>query len=101
MKKLFFYFHIIGKYQLVQDINQLLKVRREKLANLQAEGKDPFQIVKYDQTHHTKDIRDNFEALEFIAPVDAEGKAVVVPLSEVPADKVDVVMVKLLDPLAS
>ena len=34
-----------------QDINQLLKVRREKLANLQAAGKDPFQITKYDVTH--------------------------------------------------
>ena len=36
-----------------QDINQLLKVRREKLANLQEAGKDPFQITKYAQTHHT------------------------------------------------
>lgn len=36
-----------------QDISQLEKVRREKLAQLQAEGKDPFQITKYDQTHHT------------------------------------------------
>ena len=35
-----------------QDIGQLLKVRREKLANLQAAGKDPFVITKYDQTHH-------------------------------------------------
>jgi len=35
-----------------QDINQLLKVRREKLANLQEAGKDPFEITKYDQTHH-------------------------------------------------
>ena len=38
-----------------QDVNQLLKVRREKLAALQAAGKDPFQITKYDQTHHTSD----------------------------------------------
>ena len=36
-----------------QDINQLLKVRREKLANLQEAGQDPFQITKYDVTHHT------------------------------------------------
>ena len=36
-----------------QDINQLRKVRREKLANLQEAGKDPFQITKYDQTHHS------------------------------------------------
>lgn len=47
-----------------EDINQLLQVRREKLANLQAEGKDPFQITKFDVTHHTSDIKDNFEELE-------------------------------------
>ena len=47
-----------------QDIHQLLKVRREKLANLQAAGKDPFQITKYDVTHHSAEIKDNFETLE-------------------------------------
>ena len=47
-----------------QDINQLLKVRREKLAALQEAGKDPFQITKYDVTHHSTDIKDNFETLE-------------------------------------
>ncbi|HOO27987.1 MAG TPA: lysine--tRNA ligase, partial [Lachnospiraceae bacterium] len=47
-----------------QDIHQLLKVRREKLANLQAEGKDPFRITKYDVTIHSQDIKDGFEALE-------------------------------------
>ena len=47
-----------------QDINQLLKVRREKLANLQAAGKDPFQITKYDVTHHSRDIKENFHELE-------------------------------------
>ena len=47
-----------------QDINQLLKVRREKLANLQEAGKDPFQITKYDVTHHSTDIKENFEALQ-------------------------------------
>ena len=47
-----------------QDINQLLKVRREKLADLQANGKDPFQIMKYDVTCHSADIKDNFEAME-------------------------------------
>ena len=46
-----------------QDISQLEKVRREKLAQLQAEGKDPFQITKYDQTHHTKEILDHFDEL--------------------------------------
>ena len=47
-----------------QDIHQLLKVRREKLANLQEAGKDPFQITKYDVTHHSQEIKDNFETLE-------------------------------------
>ena len=47
-----------------QDINQLLKVRREKLANLQAAGKDPFQITKYDVTHHSTEARTQYEAHE-------------------------------------
>ena len=53
-----------------QDISQLEKVRREKLAQLQAEGKDPFQITKYDQTHHTKEILDHFD--EFAGELDEE-----------------------------
>ena len=47
-----------------QDINQLLKVRREKLAELQAAGKDPFVITKYDQTHHTDEAKALYEKLE-------------------------------------
>lgn len=47
-----------------QDINQLLKVRREKLAALQEAGRDPFQITKYAVTHHSQEIRDHFDALE-------------------------------------
>ena len=50
--------------QKAQDVSQLQKVRREKLAELQAAGKDPFVIVKYDQTHHSAQIRDSFEELE-------------------------------------
>ena len=46
------------------DVNQLLKVRREKLADLQERGKDPFQITKYDVTNHTAEIKDNFEKFE-------------------------------------
>ncbi len=46
------------------DLNQLRKVRREKLAELQQNGKDPFVITKYDQTHHSQEIKDNFEELE-------------------------------------
>ena len=45
----------------VQDINQLLKVRREKLAELQEAGKDPFTITKYDVTHHSQEIKDQFD----------------------------------------
>lgn len=47
-----------------QDINQLLKVRREKLAELQENGKDPFRITKFDVTHHSADIKEDYEALE-------------------------------------
>ena len=47
-----------------QDVNQLLKVRREKLAALQEAGKDPFQITKFDVTHHSQEVKDNFDALE-------------------------------------
>ncbi len=46
------------------DVNQLLKVRREKLQDLQERGKDPFQITKYDVTHHSMEIKDNFDTLE-------------------------------------
>ncbi len=47
-----------------QDINQLLKVRREKLAALQENDKDPFKITKYDVTHHSLEIKDGFGSLE-------------------------------------
>ena len=50
--------------QKTQDVSQLQKVRREKLAELQAAGNDPFVIVKYDQTHHTAQIRDNYDEFE-------------------------------------
>ena len=47
-----------------QDLNQLRKVRREKLEELQQNGKDPFVITKYDQTHHSQEIKDNYDGLE-------------------------------------
>ena len=56
------------------DINQLLKVRREKLAALQEAGKDPFVITKYDVTYHTQEIKDNFDALECVH--DEDGKLI-------------------------
>jgi len=47
-----------------QDLNQILKARREKLAALQEAGKDPFVITKFDQTHHSQEIKDNYDELE-------------------------------------
>ncbi len=57
--------------QNTQDVSQLEKVRRDKLAALQAEGKDPFQITTYDQTHHTKEIVEHFD--ELCGKLDEEG----------------------------
>ncbi|MFW5672404.1 MAG: lysine--tRNA ligase, partial [Acetivibrio ethanolgignens] len=54
----------MGENNQQQDINQLLKVRRDKLKELQERGKDPFQITKYDVTHHSTEIKDNFNELE-------------------------------------
>ena len=61
-----------------QDLNQLLKVRREKLADLQAAGKDPFQITKYNQTHHSAEVKELYNAHEAKilagrAPLNTEG----------------------------
>ena len=50
--------------QKTQDVSQLQKVRRDKLAELQAAGNDPFLIVKYDQTHHSEQIKEHFDELE-------------------------------------
>lgn len=47
-----------------QDLNEILKVRRAKLADLQERGKDPFQIMKYDVSHHSMEVKNNFEELE-------------------------------------
>lgn len=47
-----------------QDVNELIRVRREKLAQLQADGKDPFRVTKYDVTHHSIEIKDHFEEME-------------------------------------
>ncbi len=53
-----------GKGEQQQDTKQLLKVRREKLENLQADGRDPFKITKFDQTHHTEEAKAVYEAHE-------------------------------------
>ena len=47
-----------------QDINQLLKIKREKLAALQEAGKDPFKITKFDVTAHSRDIKENYGQME-------------------------------------
>ncbi len=47
-----------------QDLSDILRIRREKLAELQGAGEDPFEITKYDQTHHSEEIKENFESLE-------------------------------------
>lgn len=48
----------------VQNTNELLQIRRDKLRELQEAGRDPFKITKYDVTHHSEEIRSGFEALE-------------------------------------
>ena len=53
-----------NKPQTQQDLNQLLKVRREKLAALQEAGNDPFEITKYDQTHHSDEVKELYTAHE-------------------------------------
>ena len=52
------------KNEQAQDINQLLKIRRDKLKELQENGKDPFTITKYDVTHHSQEIKDQFDEVE-------------------------------------
>lgn len=52
------------KPQQEQDVNQLLKIRREKLENLQAEGRDPFAVTKYEVSHHSMEIKENYDSLE-------------------------------------
>ena len=47
-----------------QDLNEILRLRREKFENFKAEGKDPFVITKYDVTHHSQEVKDNFDELE-------------------------------------
>ncbi|SER89449.1 lysine--tRNA ligase [Lachnobacterium bovis] len=70
-----------------QDINQLLQVRRDKLKDLQERGLDPFQVTKFDVTHHSVDVKNNYEELQFEAPVDENGKSIVVPVEDFPEGK--------------
>ncbi|MCD8157375.1 MAG: lysine--tRNA ligase [Clostridiales bacterium] len=54
----------VNKEKTAEELNELLKIRREKLATLQSMDKDPFHIIKAEATHHSKEIKDNFETLE-------------------------------------
>jgi lysyl-tRNA synthetase class 2 len=71
-----------------QDVGRLRQVRRDKLKELQDAGKDPFQIVKYDQTHHTQEIRDNAEKLETVLEVGEDGKTITPSREDIPAEKI-------------
>jgi len=70
-----------------EDIGHLIQVRMDKLKALQDAGKDPFTIVRYDQTHHSSDIREHFDELETTLPIDAEGKTIHPAWDEIPAEK--------------
>ena len=59
-----------------QDGNEIVKLRRQKLFDLQAEGKDPFRVTKFDQTHHSIDVRNNFDSLEVVPKHDDEGHTI-------------------------
>ncbi|SEP69959.1 lysine--tRNA ligase [Butyrivibrio sp. TB] len=71
-----------------QDVGRLRQVRRDKLKELQDAGKDPFQIVKYDQTHHTQEIRDNAKKLETVLEVGEDGKTITPSREDIPAEKI-------------
>ena len=71
-----------------QDGNEIVKLRRQKLFDLQAEGKDPFRVTKFDQTHHSIDVRNNFDSLEVVPKHDDEGHTIVPSLDELPDGKV-------------
>ncbi|MCR5675060.1 MAG: lysine--tRNA ligase [Lachnospiraceae bacterium] len=70
-----------------EDIGHLVQVRRDKLAELQAAGRDPFQIVKYDQTHHSEEIRANADRLETVMKTDENGKNIIPAWDEIPEEK--------------
>ena len=77
-----------AKPQTEAEIGRLLQVRRDKLKELQDAGKDPFQIVKYDQSHHTQEIRDNADKLETILEVGEDGRTITPAKGDIPADKI-------------
>ena len=70
-----------------REISEQAQIRRDKLAALQSAGEDPFRIVTYDQTHHTKEVRERFDELEVVPETDAEGKQIIPAFDEVPQEK--------------
>ena len=70
-----------------REISEQAQIRRDKLAALQSAGEDPFRIVTYDQTHHTKEVRERFDELEVMPETDAEGKQIIPAFDEVPEEK--------------
>ena len=70
-----------------EDIGHLVQVRRDKLKELQEAGKDPFRIVKYNQTHHSEEIREKADTLETVLATDENGKNIIPAWDEIPADK--------------
>lgn len=70
-----------------QDISEQAQIRRDKLAALQSRGDDPFRIVTYDQTHHSKEVRERFDELEVVPDTDGEGKQIIPAYEEVPQEK--------------
>ena len=79
-----------------QDVNQLRQVRRDKLAELQAAGKDPFQITKFDVTYHTQEIKDKFDEIETVLKQDEEGKNIVPSFDEIPEERIVVIAGRLM-----
>ncbi|MCR4762646.1 MAG: lysine--tRNA ligase [Lachnospiraceae bacterium] len=70
-----------------EDIGHLIQIRRDKLKALQDAGRDPFEIVKFDQRQHSSDVRDRFDALEIALPTDAEGKTIHPAWEDIPEEK--------------
>ncbi|MCR5094331.1 MAG: lysine--tRNA ligase [Lachnospiraceae bacterium] len=70
-----------------ENIGRLVQVRMDKLKELQSAGKDPFEIVRFDQSHHSSDVRGKFDELEIVLSTDAEGKTQHPAWEEIPAEK--------------
>ncbi len=70
-----------------EDLGHLIRIRRDKLKELQDAGCDPFRVVKYDQTHHSEEIRREEDALEITMQMDADGRNIVPDWEEIPSEK--------------